>query len=207
MKRTQIETPEISDAAVKAKTGKTLKAWFAELDQAGGLETGRRELVNAIYEAANKDTWWSVTLVVEYERAKGQKRRTASRRAIRSAPPRRSRRRSRRVFAAFGDAPQLDRWLGPKTVLDFKEGGSFSNGDGDRGTFKKILANKDIKLTWESEKLAPGTAVEVLFADKVKGKTGITLNHTRIQSRRDADRVREAWSAALEQLKTLLEKA
>jgi hypothetical protein len=45
----------------------------------------------------------------------------------------------------------------------------------------------------------------VLFADKGKGKTGITLNHTRIQARRDADELRAGWSAALEQLKRHLE--
>ena len=207
MKTKQNDTPEISDAIVKEKTGKTLKAWFAELDKAGGLETGRRDLVSAIYEAANKDVWWSTTLVVEYERAKGQKEKDGKPTGYSICSTKTIAAPLERVFGAFGDAAQLDQWLGPKTKIDFKEGGSFANGDGDRGTFKRIRANKDIRLAWENDKLAPGTAVDVMFADKGKGKTGITLNHTRIQSRRDADRVREAWSAAFEQLKALLEKA
>jgi uncharacterized protein YndB with AHSA1/START domain len=207
MKVPQVDTPDLNDAVAKAKTGKTLKQWFADLDRAGGLAVGRRELVSAIYEACDKDAWWSVTLVVEYERAKGQKEKDGRPTGYTICSTKSVTAPLERVFAAFADAKTLDRWLGPETVLDFKDGGSLRNGDGDRGTFKKIRANKDIRLAWENAKLAPGTAVEVMFADKGKGKTGITLNHTRIQSRREADQVREAWSAAFERLKALLEKA
>lgn len=54
--------------------------------------------------------------------------------------------------------------------------------------------------------LAPGSGLEILFADKGKGKTGITLNHTRIQERRAADRLRAGWSACFDALKALLEQ-
>ena len=37
--------------------------------------------------------------------------------------------------------------------------------------------------------------------DKGKGKTGVTLNHARIQSRRDADELRSGWATALDALK------
>jgi hypothetical protein len=46
----------------------------------------------------------------------------------------------------------------------------------------------------------------VHFADKGKGRTGITLNHTRLQPRREADLVREGWSTAYNALKGLLEE-
>jgi uncharacterized protein YndB with AHSA1/START domain len=206
VKLPQVETPELTDAEVKAKTGKTLKQWFAELDRHGGLELGRRDLVSCIYDATDKNIWWSTTLVVEYERAKGQKEKDGRPTGYSICSTKTIAAPLERVFAAFGDAKQLDQWLGPKTKLEFAEGGSFANGDGDRGTFKKVRANKDIRLSWDGEKLAPGTTVDVAFADKGKGKTGITLNHTRIQSRKEADQVREAWSAAFDTLKALLEK-
>ena len=50
------ETPEISDAAARARTGKVLEQWFAHLDahvdRAGGIARGRRELVNHLWGAA-----------------------------------------------------------------------------------------------------------------------------------------------------------
>jgi hypothetical protein len=46
--------------------------------------------------------------------------------------------------------------------------------------------------------------VDVAFAAK-GSKTGITLNHTRIQARDEADGLRAAWTAAFDRLKTALE--
>ncbi|MCC7014288.1 MAG: SRPBCC domain-containing protein [Planctomycetes bacterium] len=160
-----------------------------------------------VYDSCAKDAWWSTTIVVEYERERGQRDKDGrptgyaicSTKSI-SAP-------LERVYAAFGEASTLDRWLGPRTKLDFVDGGALENADGDRGSFKKIRANKDIKLAWERADLAPGSSVEVLFADKGKGMTGITLNHSRLQTRREADLAREAWGAALNALKSLLENA
>ncbi len=206
MKIAKTQTTEFNDANCQAKTGKTLQQWHVELDKLGGLDAGRRELVSHVYETAGKDAWWSTSIVVEYERAKGQKEKDGRPTGYAICSTKTITATLDVVFAAFADAQQLDRWLGAKTKLDFVDGGTFSNADGDKGSFKKIRANKDIKFSWERADLAPGTAVEVLFADKGKGKSGITLNHSRIQSRAEADRLREGWSAALEALKTLLEK-
>jgi uncharacterized protein YndB with AHSA1/START domain len=207
MKVTNVDAAEVDDGTCRAKTGKTLTQWYGELDRLGGLAKGRRDLVEAIYDATGKDVWWSTTIVIEYERAKGQTEKDGRPTGYSICSTKTIAAPLDQVFAAFGDAGQLDHWLGARTKVDFKDGGSFENADGDRGTFKKIRANKDIKLTWEHAELAPGTSVEVQFADKGKGKTGVTLNHTRIATRREADRIRAGWSAAFDALKALLEKA
>ena len=49
--------------------------------------------------------------------------------------------------------------------------------------------------------------VDVTFQDKGKGKTGLMLNHHRIQNRPEADGLRAAWSAAFDRLKAMLEKS
>jgi uncharacterized protein YndB with AHSA1/START domain len=207
MKSVPVDTPDLSAASVAERTGKTLKQWFAELDRAGGLEKGRRELTNHVYEQVGKDAWWAVTLVVEYEIAKGQKEKDGRPTGYSICSTKTVAAPLEHVFRAFGEAALLDRWLGAKTKIAFSDGGSFENADGNRGTFKRIRTNKDLRFSWDAPGLAPGSAVEVLFADKGKGKTGITLNHTRIATRREADQLREGWGAALERLKTVLEKA
>ena len=206
MKDVRVDTPEPTDAAASEATGKTLKKWFAELDALGGIEKGRRDLTSHLL-AAKLDEWWAVTVAVEYEKARGQAEKDGlpkgysicSTKTIAAPLP--------DVFAAFGDARTLDRWLGAKTKVSFEDGGKLENADGDAMAFTRIRPNKDLRMTWKRPGLAAGSAVEVLFADKGKGKTGITLNHTRIQSRADADKLRAGWGSAFDSLKSLLEKA
>jgi uncharacterized protein YndB with AHSA1/START domain len=207
MKTPATDTPDVTDASAREKTGKTLEQWFAHLDELGGIAKGRRELVNQLDSGAKLDEWWATTLVVEYERAKGAVEKDGKPKGYSICSTKTVAAPLERVFAAFGDAKDLDRWLGGKTKIEFKDGGSLQNGDGDRATFQRIRASKDLRLAWEHEKRAKGSQVEVLFADKGKGKTGVTLNHTRIQERRHADELRAGWSAALDQLKQLLEGA
>jgi uncharacterized protein YndB with AHSA1/START domain len=206
LKAHDIDVPEIDDSTAKQKTGKTLKQWYAVLDAGGGLALGRRELVSLIYDQAAKDVWWSTTIVIEYERAKGQKEKDGRPTGYSICSTKTIEAPLKSVFAAFGDAKPLDQWLGSKTKLQFEDGGTLKNGDGDSATIVRIRPNKDLRLAWHG-KLAPDTTVDVMFADKGKGKTGITLNHTRIQSRREADQIRAGWSTAFDALKALLEKS
>ena len=205
MKPPAPDTPDVSDASAREKTGKTLQQWFAQLDGAGGLAAGRRELVNRLCSEQELDEWWATTVVVEYERARGALEKDKKPRGYSVCSTKTIGAPLERVFRAFGDAKDLDRWLGAQTKVEFEDGGGLANADGDRATFQRIRANKDLRLAWEHASRASGSQVEVLFADKGKGKTGITLNHTRIQTRRDADELRAGWGESLERLKRALE--
>jgi len=199
------DSPDVTNASAREKTGKTLKQWFAHLDELGGVAKGRRELVNQLHAGAKLNEWWATTLVVEYERAKGVTEKDGKPRGYSICSTKTIAAPLERVFAAFGTAKDLDRWLGARTKVEFEDGGTLQNGDGDRATFQRIRANKDLCLAWEHAQRARGSQVEVLFAPKGAEKIGITLNHTRIQERKDADELRAGWSAAFEQLKQLLE--
>ncbi len=187
------------------RTGKTLKQWFEHLDSQGGLERGRRELVNGLYEALGKDEWWATSIAVEYEKARGQKEKDGLPKGYSICVTKAVAAPLARVYGAWADAKALDAWLGPRTVLDLTAGGRLENADGDRATFQRVRANKDLRFTWDHARRAPGSQVEVAFADKGQGKVGITLNHTRIQDRRHADELRAGWGAAFEALKSRLE--
>jgi len=207
MKPPPAETPEPNDAGCQQATQKTLAQWFARLDELGGPARGRRELVQALHGGETLDEWWATTLVVEYERARGVHEKDGQPKGYSICSTKTVGAPLERVFAAFGAAADLDRWLGSGTAVEFQDGGTLTNGDGDRLTFTRIRAGKDLRLRWEHASRAPGSQLEVLFADKGKGKTGLTLNHTRIQARRDADELRSGWSAAFEALKRHLEGA
>lgn len=55
MKPSATDTPDVTDASAREKTGKTLNQWFAHLDELGGIAKGRRELVSQLYSGAAFD--------------------------------------------------------------------------------------------------------------------------------------------------------
>jgi uncharacterized protein YndB with AHSA1/START domain len=190
----------VTNEAAKTATGKTLDQWFTELDQTGGLKLGRRE-INSRLLAQKIDPWWCTTVAVEYERHHDVRKKdglyegyfVCSTKTI-SAP-------LADVFKAWASGAELSRWFGAGTKAELKDGGSFQNQEGDRGTFLRVRQNKDIRMTFENAGLSAPTQVDVQFQDKGKGKTGLLVNHTRIQTREEADGLRAAWGQALEQLK------
>ena len=91
------------------------------------------------------------------------------------------------------------------TKADVKDGGAFETKEGDKGTFLRVRENKDIRMTFENKEFSAPTQVDVQFQDKGKGKTGLLVNHTRIQTREEADGLRAAWAQALDQLKAICE--
>ena len=204
MKSTLKSDHPVTNEAAKAATGKTLDQWFAEFDKAGGLKLGRREINSRLYEQ-KIDLWWCTTIAVEYEKHHDVRKKdglfegyfVCSTKTI-AAPV-------ADVYKAWSNGAELSKWFGAATKADVKDGGTFANKDGDKGTFLRVRENKDLRLTFETKGISAPTQVDVQFQDKGKGKTGLLVNHTRIQTRDEADGLRAAWADALDKLKTTLE--
>jgi uncharacterized protein YndB with AHSA1/START domain len=207
MRRNAPAAPSVDDTSCLAATGRTLQDWFTELDRTPGLAAGRRNLVQHVYDHTGKDEWWATTIAVEFEKARGQVEKDGQPKGYAICVTKSIAAPLPRVFAAFGAAADLDRWLGNGTQVAFAPGGTLRNADGDCLEFTRIRTDKDLRAVWRSASLAPGSQVEVLFADKGSSKTGLTLNHTRILLRRDADLLRAGWGEAFTNLKNLLEGA
>ena len=196
----------VTNQAAKAATGKSLDDWYAALDSRDGLKQGRRAVNNFLYEQ-KLDPWWCTTIAVEYEKYHDLRKKDGlfegyficSTKTIAAAPE--------EIFQAWANGDALSKWLGPSTQASVKDGGAYQNKDGDRGTFLRVRSNKDIRMTFENPAFSAPTQVDVQFQDKGKGKTGILLNHTRIQTRAEADALRTAWADALDRLKAMCEGA
>jgi len=203
MKNTFKSEHPVTNEAAKAATGKTLDQWFSELDKADGLKLGRREINNRL-NTQKLDPWWCTTIAVEYERHHDVRKKDGlfegyficSTKTI-GAPP-------ADVFTACSNAADLSKWFGVGTRADVVDGGTYESKDGDKGQFLRVRSNKDIRMTFENDGLSAPTQVDIQFQDK-GGKTGLLVNHTRIQTRAEADGLRAAWADALDQLKALCE--
>ena len=205
MKTTFKSDHPVTNEGAKGATGKTLDQWFAELDKADGLKLGRREINNRLY-AQKLDPWWCATIAVEYEKHHDLRKKDGlfegyficSTKTI-AAPP-------ADVFKAWSSGTELSKWFGGSTKADVKDGGTFQNKDGDKGTFLRVRENKDLRMTFETGGTSAPSQVDVQFQDKGKGKTGLLVNHSRIQTREEADGLRAAWAQALDQLKARCEE-
>ncbi len=194
----------VTNAAAKAATGKSLDQWFAELDKADGLKQGRRTVNNLLNEQ-KIDPWWCTTIAVEYEKHHDARKKDGfyegyficSTKTI-AAPV-------EEVFAAWASGAKLSQWFGEATQAEVKDGGRYENRDGDCGSFPRVRPNKDLRLTFENPAFSAPSQVDVQFQDKGKGKTGLLINHSRIQTRAEADGLRAAWAEALNRLKSLCE--
>jgi len=195
----------VTNNAAKSATGKTLDQWFAELDSRDGLKQGRR--ANNNYLAEQKvDFWWCTTIAVEYEKHHDLRKKDGFFEGYFICATKTIGAPTDQVFKACSSGENLSKWFGAGTKADLKEGGSYENKDGDKGQFLRVRPNKDIRMTFENKGLSAPTQVDIQFQDKGKGKTGLLVNHTRIQTRGEADGLRTAWAAALDQLKALCEE-
>lgn len=194
---------EFNDATCKAKTGKSLKEWYAELDSIGALEKGRRESVQHIY-ATVPDVWWSVTLYVEYEKQKGVVKKDGMPEGYSICVTKTIAAPVEKTYAAWTDPKLFAEMFGDAGKQVLSEGGSIECKGGCKGIFSRIRPNKDLRFTWEHPGCTAPMTVDVQFQDN-KGRTLMNVMTSRIQTRGEADGLRDAWTAALNRLKAQAE--
>jgi hypothetical protein len=68
--KSEVHVPSISDAAVKAKTGKDWAGWFATLDEAGADKSAHPVIAKWVSEVHSLPAWWCQCVTGEYERAR-----------------------------------------------------------------------------------------------------------------------------------------
>ena len=196
----------VTDAACKTATGRTLKDWFTALE-ARGETLSRRDSINWMNgEMKAKDFWWSTTVWVEFERGRGiVNKKDGLIEGYNICVTKTINAGLKDVYSAFVKPTELVKWFGAGTTATVKDGGQFKDQDGNYGEFLRVRTDKDLRFTWKGQKSDSTTQVDIAFADKGKGKSGITLTHNRIQTRAEADGLRTAWGAAFDRLKAQLE--
>ena len=63
--------PMMSDAAIKAKTGRDWAEWFAALDRAGAAKCDHAGIATIAREDLGAGSWYGQMVAVSYERVRG----------------------------------------------------------------------------------------------------------------------------------------
>lgn len=176
-------TPSMSDAAVKAKTGRNWMGWFVILNKANANAMAHQDVANLLYTKYKVPGWWAQMITVEYERARGG-------RARHERPDGFSISISKTVpaglsaaYRAFDDAKTRAKWF-PK--------GGIETG--------KCTPNKYWRAKWNGD-----ARLEVGFYAKGEGKSQIAVQVSKLAKKSDVEKERTAWKKALDKLGAMLD--
>jgi hypothetical protein len=173
----------MSDAAVKAKTGRTWKGWVSALDDHGAAHMPHREIATLLHDKWKIDGWWSQMVAVGYERVKGLRqrgqRRTGHYNASKSKTfdiP------AGRLFEALTDKRMLARWLP------------------DAAQVRAATQERSVRIAMED-----GSVAAFWFARKGDAKTALSVQQEKLSDKDTQERVKRYWGERLNALRELLQ--
>jgi len=176
--------PSMSDAAVKARTGKDWAAWFALLDRAGAPQLTHREIAHLLATRHRVPSWWSQMVTVEYERARGRRARHQTADGFSVAISRTLTARLPHLYEVTARSGERRKWF---------PAGTFEPGAHTR--------DKYFRGRWKQ-----GARVDIGFYARGRGKSQIAVQVSRLEKKGDVEPVRRSWRAALHRLQSLLEE-
>jgi hypothetical protein len=169
---------------VKNATGCAWEKWVFVLDKAGGKEMSHRDLVAHIRDKYKTPPWWTQMVAVGYERIRGLRAHGQQRSGDWSVS------KSKTVgvplaklYAAF-NARGRAKWM-----------------TGVKLTVRGATPNKSMRLRWED-----GSPIDVGFMAKSESKSQVALEHRKLASKAEADRMRAFWTERLNALAALMKE-
>ena len=171
----------MSDAAVKAKTGRDWHQWFSILDKAGATKMSHKEMAEYLYDKRSVPGWWSQTVAVTYEQERGLREKH-------ERPDGYSVSASKTFDVSLGTLYKY--WSDEKLRSKWLK---------DEFTIRKATKDKSIQITWSDS-----TSIEVNFYEKGESKSQVAVQHSKLADAKQVERVRSYWKAALERLKGTL---
>ena len=175
----------ISDEAVKKNTGKIWREWFSILNEVDARRLEHKEIAKLLLERYGLSGWWSQMVTVQYEQeVKGRKNyeKPEGYQVSKSITLPFS---VTKIFNVVKTPAYRKKWL--------------KNPDFKITTAKN---NKSIRAKW----VDGNTNIEFQFYPKENGKVQLVVQHSKITSSKEAEKMKKYWEKNLTNLKIFLEK-
>jgi len=182
MAKGETYTPAMSDAAVKAKTGRDWYGWFTVLDKERAHKLAHKDIATLLYEQHEVPGWWAQMVTVEYERARGLREKHEQAGGFSIAVSKTLPVEVAKLYRAFADAKMRARWF-PK------------------GKVEPTSATED--KYWRS-KWNGSARLEVGFYARGTGKSQVAIQVSRLAKKSDVEKERAAWKKALARLSDIV---
>ncbi|MBI1355926.1 MAG: DUF4287 domain-containing protein [Acidobacteria bacterium] len=174
----------IRDEVVVAKTGKSRRAWFEQLDKAGARGWDHKAIARSLRQDYGLTPWWAQTVAVDYERAAGLRDQHEQPDGYQIQRERTVHVSAERAWRAWDDEAERLRWL-PEAA---------------QAKIRRLAgARRRVRLDWPNGR--------VLLGVQPRGddKCSVGVMHSRLAGRDDAEAAKRFWSARLDALVALLE--
>lgn len=170
----------IGDEAVRKRTGKGWKEWFALLDKAGAKKMSHKDIARHL-DSIGVPGWWAQMVTVEYERARGLREKYQQAGGYSASASRTFAVSLDTLYRHWAEEKLRGRWLEEKLVV------------------RKATAGKSMRITWPDD-----TSVEVYFQGKGEQKSQVAVQHAKLAEAKDVEQMKKRWRAALDRLQSLL---
>jgi hypothetical protein len=175
--------PRIGDATVREKTGNGWKEWFALLDHAGAAQRPHAEVARSLVEEHGLSGWWSQSVTIEYELARGLRDEHERPDGFQVGATRTIAATRAEVWRAWEAEAVRERWL-PGAKLEVRT----------------ATKPKTMRLDW-----GDGGHLAV-YLDESGEKTRLAVQHEQLPDWEAAERWKAFWRERVGALKDLLEK-
>ena len=170
----------MSDAAVKARTGRVWAEWFTLLDAEGAAELTHREIAAALHDRHGLSGWWSQMVTVAYEQARGRREPHQTARGYQVGVSKTLPVNVDALFTAWEDEEPRRAWLGDEPI-----------------TIRRATRPRSMRITWSDGQ----TNVDVSFwtqESRQEHRASPALQAG--ESRRRGDEAFAFWRSALARL-------
>jgi hypothetical protein len=175
---------KISDESVLKATGKSWKEWYSILNKAGAKKMEHKDIAEYLSSKQKVRDWWSQMVTVQYEQEiKGRKLHETTL-GFQISKSKTLPFSISKIFNAVNSPSQRKLWL---------KDPSFQ--------ISSSTKNKSIRGKWIDGK----TNIEFQFYPKDKTKTQLVVQHNKIKTSSEAEKIKRYWEKGIENLYLFLE--
>ena len=175
----------VGDEAVRVRTGRGWDDWFKLLDEAGAKEMTHKDIAAWLRNNHIDSGWWSQMVTVAYEQERGLRQKHEKSTGFEIGRSKTVPVSVSALYDAWQDVRVRRRWLGESGLK-----------------IRTAAANKSMRLTWSDGE----TIVAAHFYSKGRGKSQVTVQHTKLKNKTAGDRMKRFWGEALDRLQEHLVK-
>jgi hypothetical protein len=177
--------PPTSDDAVVRASGRSYEEWFRLLDAWGATDRNHAQIARWLVAEHEVNGWWSQSITVAYERARGMRARHQMPSGFEVAVTRTVNVDAERLLTSFTSPSIRRRWL---PGADMPQ--------------RPTTAAGTARFDWPD----PPSRVVVVVIAKGPGKSLASVTHEKLPDAESAERQKAAWRERLAALKAFLER-
>lgn len=173
-----------TDEAIRRATGRPHAEWFALLDGWDATTMTHTEIARRLHEKEGVGAWWSQSITVDYERARGMRAQHEMRTGFSISVTRTIAREADDLLRSFTDPGRRAAWL-PDAPM----------------TARPTRAKRTARFDWSD----PDSRLVVSIDSKGTDRAAVTVSHERLPDAESAEKFKRTWRGWLDALKAHVE--